>query len=123
MPLNLSITPNSRVPYKVVYEDHHLLALYKPAGIVTQPGQKHPHDSLLNGAFVQWGKSLQNLGKKRDFGLLHRLDRGTSGVLVVGLGSGELKVVDAATGELIHVLREHTQEINCVHVLGDGVLG
>ena len=85
MPLNLSITPNPHVPFKVVYEDHHLLALYKPPGVVTQPGQKHPHDSLLNGAFVKWGKSLQNLGKKRDFGLLHRLDRGTSGLVLIAL--------------------------------------
>ena len=83
----LSIQPNPNVPFTVVYEDEYLLALNKPSGIVTLPGKKHLYDSLLNGAFVHWGKQLQNLGKKRDFGLLHRLDRGTSGIVLIALQS------------------------------------
>ena len=82
---HLSVSPNPRVPFEVVYEDDDLLALSKPAGVVTQPGDKHLYDSLLNGAFSRWGKRLQNLGKKRDFGLLHRLDRGTSGLVLIAL--------------------------------------
>ena len=80
-----SIQPNPTVPYQCLYEDHDLLIINKPAGIVTQPGVRHEYDSLLNGLFQTWGKALQNLGKKRDYGLLHRLDRGTSGLVVVGL--------------------------------------
>ena len=83
----LSIQPNPNVPFTVVYEDDYLVALNKPSGIVTLPGKKHLYDSLLNGAFVYWGKKLQNLGKKRDFGLLHRLDRGTSGIVLIALQS------------------------------------
>lgn len=79
----LSINPNPRIPFQTIYEDEHLIALNKPSGIVTQPGVKHTRDTLLNGAFAHWGKQLQNLGKKRDFGLLHRLDRGTSGVVLL----------------------------------------
>ena len=80
-----SIQPNPKVRFTIVYEDDFLIALNKPAGVVTLPGKKHLYDSLLNGAFVHWGKKLQNLGKKRDFGLLHRLDRGTSGIVLIAL--------------------------------------
>lgn len=63
------------------------MVVEKPPGLVTQPGKGHTHDTLLNGLFAieGLGAKLQNLGKARDFGLLHRLDRETSGVLVVGL--------------------------------------
>ena len=80
-----SISANGAVPFQIVKETQHFLVVYKPAGVVTQPGRKHEHDALLNGLFAQYGKALQNLGKKRDFGLLHRLDRGTSGLVLVGL--------------------------------------
>jgi RluA family pseudouridine synthase len=52
---------------------------------VTQPGKGHERDSLLNGLFARYGAQLQNLGRARDFGLLHRLDRQTSGLLIVAL--------------------------------------
>ncbi|MGD9690906.1 MAG: RluA family pseudouridine synthase [Phycisphaerales bacterium] len=81
----LSITPNPRVTFKVHFEDADLLVLEKAPNVVTQPGKGHDTDSLLNGLFVTWGKQLQNLGAARDFGLLHRLDRQTSGLLIVAL--------------------------------------
>ena len=83
MPPQYSVQPNPRVSFEVTYEDEHLIILNKPSSVVTQPGEKHQHDALLNGAFDRWGKQLQNLGKKRDFGLLHRLDRGTSGLVII----------------------------------------
>lgn len=87
MPVQLSVSPNPNIPFEVIYEDDHFIALCKPAGVVTQPGEKHQHDSLLNGAFSRWGKRLQNLGKRRDFGLLHRLDRDTSGLVLIALSA------------------------------------
>ena len=83
--MQLSVTPNDRIPYKIVYQDDDLAIIFKPAGVVTQPGVKHQHNSLLNGLFSVWGQRLQQLGKRRDYGLLHRLDRGTSGLLAIGL--------------------------------------
>lgn len=50
---------------------------------MTQPGKGHEDDTLLNGLFAKYGDALQNLGRSRDFGLLHRLDRQTSGLLIV----------------------------------------
>lgn len=81
----LSIEPSQYVTFKVRYEDADLLVVEKRAGLTTQPGKGHQTDTLLNGLFARYGTALQNLGKARDFGLLHRLDKETSGLLVVAL--------------------------------------
>ena len=79
------IQSNDRVTYSIRYQDDDLLVVEKPARVVTQPGVGHQHDTLLNGLFAQFGDQLQQLGTARDFGLVHRLDRETSGLLVVAL--------------------------------------
>ena len=81
----LSIFPNARVSYEIIRETADYLVVYKPAGLATQPGKSHMKDTLLNGVFNRFGPQLQNLGKRRDFGLLHRLDLATSGLVLVGL--------------------------------------
>lgn len=81
----LSILPNPRVTFGIAHQDEHLIVVEKRAGMVTQPGKGHEDDTLLNGLFERFGPALQQLGKARDFGLLHRLDRETSGLLVVAL--------------------------------------
>lgn len=83
--MNLSIEPNPDIAIKVRYEDDDLLVVEKPPRLVTQPGKGHERDTLMNGLFAQWGGKLQNMGKERDFGLLHRLDRHTSGLLIIAL--------------------------------------
>lgn len=87
MSVNLSISANDKVVFKVRFQDEDLLVVDKPAHLPTQPGKGHERDTLLNGLFAQFGPQLQNLGRARDFGLLHRLDRQTSGLLIVGLRS------------------------------------
>lgn len=81
----LSVRPNPSVPFEIRFRDDALIVVDKPAGVVTQPGKKHEHDSLLNGLFAEYGPALQNLGEARDWGLLHRLDRDTSGLVLVAL--------------------------------------
>lgn len=83
--MNLSVQPNDAVQFRIRHEDDELLVVEKPSKLVTQPGLGHEEDTLLNGLFAKFGAKLQNLGKDRDFGLLHRLDRETSGLLVVAL--------------------------------------
>ncbi len=82
---NLSIEPNERITFKTRYEDAHVIVVGKPAGVVTAPGKGHERDSLLNGLFAKHGSKLQNLGAERDFGLLHRLDKQTSGLVIAAL--------------------------------------
>jgi 23S rRNA pseudouridine1911/1915/1917 synthase len=83
--VNLSIQPNDAIAFTVRHEDQDVIVIDKPAGLVTQPGKGHEADSLLNGLFARYGTLLQNLGKSRDFGLLHRLDRQTSGLVLLAL--------------------------------------
>jgi 23S rRNA pseudouridine1911/1915/1917 synthase len=67
----------------VLFQDDAILVLEKPAGTVTLPGVGHDDDSLLNGAFAVDGSVLSTLGAQRDWGLLHRLDRDTSGAVLI----------------------------------------
>ena len=76
---------NAQVRFDIIYADDDLLVVGKPAGLVTQPGLGHMKDTLLNGVFARYGHLLRQLGARRDWGLLHRLDRQTSGLLVVAL--------------------------------------
>lgn len=83
--MNLSVEPNERITFKIRHEDDDVLVVEKPPGTVSQPGKGHLTNSLLNGLFARYGQQLQNLGKARDFGMLHRLDKPTSGLLIVAL--------------------------------------
>ncbi len=83
--MSLSVDPNKDVTFRIAYEDDHVAVIEKPTRLATQPGKGHAEDTLLNGLFARWPNQLQNLGKSRDFGLLHRLDRETSGLLIVAL--------------------------------------
>ncbi|MBU0550722.1 RluA family pseudouridine synthase [Myxococcota bacterium] len=83
--MQLSITPNPRLIPQIIHQDPHFIAALKPPGVPTQPGVGHDRDSLMNGLFAALGPQLQGLGQRRDFGLLHRLDRPTSGLVLVAL--------------------------------------
>ncbi|MEO0511866.1 MAG: RluA family pseudouridine synthase [Planctomycetota bacterium] len=78
-----TIEPNPRATYRVAHADDALLVVEKPPGRVTLPGRGHETDSLLNGLFVDHAAALQRLGKERSFGVMHRLDRETSGLVMV----------------------------------------
>lgn len=91
----LSVEPNDRVTFRIVHQDDHLLIVDKRSGLVTSPGVGHLHDTLLNGLFARFGSALQNLGESRDFGLIHRLDKETSGLLIVALTTHAHERLDA----------------------------
>jgi 23S rRNA pseudouridine1911/1915/1917 synthase len=76
---------NAAVQFDVLLSDARVLVVNKPPGVVTEPGLGHRDDSLMNGLFSKWSAHLGALGEKRDYGLLHRLDRDTSGAVMVAL--------------------------------------
>lgn len=82
-----AIQPNERVTYRVLHRDDDLVIVEKPARVVTHPGVGHEHDTLLNGLWVEFGDRLRQLGVARDWGLVHRLDRDTSGIVAVALSA------------------------------------
>jgi 23S rRNA pseudouridine1911/1915/1917 synthase len=70
------------IPIDVVYEDAHLLVVNKPAGLVVHPGAGTPRGTLVN-ALLGRVRDLSGVGGVLRPGIVHRLDRGTSGLLVV----------------------------------------
>ncbi len=67
----------------VVYEDAHLIVIDKPAGLVVHPGAGHWKGTLVNALLHHCGDSLSGIGGVRRPGIVHRLDKDTSGLLVV----------------------------------------
>ena len=67
----------------VVYEDGDLIVIDKPAGLVVHPAPGHESGTLVNGLIAHCGDSLSGIGGVRRPGIVHRLDKDTSGLLVV----------------------------------------
>ncbi|MAY73253.1 MAG: RNA pseudouridine synthase [Phycisphaerae bacterium] len=95
----ITIEPNERVTFGMRYESDELIVVDKPAGVVTQPGVGHEHDTLLNGLWASYEKQLRQLGASRDWGLVHRLDRQTSGLVAVALSQRMYDAMRAAFAE------------------------
>jgi len=71
------------LPLEVVYEDAHLLIVDKPAGLVVHPAPGHAAGTLVNALIRHCGDSLSGVGGVKRPGIVHRLDKDTSGLLVV----------------------------------------
>lgn len=71
------------IPLSILYEDSDILVLDKPAGLVVHPGAGHQTGTLVNALVAHCGESLSGIGGVRRPGIVHRLDKDTSGVLVV----------------------------------------
>jgi 23S rRNA pseudouridine1911/1915/1917 synthase len=67
----------------IMYEDRHLLVIDKPAGLVVHPSPGHERDTLVNALIAHCGESLSGIGGVRRPGIVHRLDKDTSGLIVV----------------------------------------
>jgi 23S rRNA pseudouridine1911/1915/1917 synthase len=70
------------VPVAVVYEDADLVVVDKPAGLVVHPGAGRPSGTLVNGLLARYPE-LRTVGDPGRPGIVHRLDKGTSGLLLV----------------------------------------
>ena len=83
LPPPLPATPQAEpIPVEALYEDEHLLAVLKPAGLVVHPGHGRGSGTLVN-ALLHRGTPLAPAGGALRPGIVHRLDRETSGVLLV----------------------------------------
>jgi len=71
------------IPLNVLYEDDCLLVIDKPAGLVVHPGAGQPHGTLVNALIAHCGDSLSGIGGVARPGIVHRLDKDTSGLMVV----------------------------------------
>ena len=71
------------LPLDVVYEDAHLIVIDKPVGLVVHPAPGHQAGTLVNALIAHCGDSLSGIGGVKRPGIVHRLDKDTSGLLVV----------------------------------------
>jgi 23S rRNA pseudouridine1911/1915/1917 synthase len=84
----------------ILYEDSDLLVLNKPAGLVVHPAPGNPDRTLVNALLAHCGASLSGIGGVRRPGIVHRLDKDTSGVMVVAKN-------DAAHTRLSRMFAKH----------------
>jgi len=78
--VEMELTPEA-IPLDVLHEDEDLIVIEKPAGLVVHPAPGHPNGTLVNALLHHCG-DLAGIGGVLRPGIVHRLDRGTSGVLV-----------------------------------------
>ncbi len=93
------VTPEN-IPLDVVYEDADVIVINKPVGMVVHPAPGNPDGTLVNALLYRLGDSLSGVGGVIRPGIVHRIDKDTSGLLVVAKN-------DAAHGALSEALSEH----------------
>jgi len=71
------------IPLNVVYEDEALIVINKPKGLVVHPAAGHAKGTLVNALIAHCGDSLSGIGGVRRPGIVHRLDKDTTGLMVV----------------------------------------
>ena len=76
------VEPDPDVAFTVVYEDDDVIVVDKPAGLVVHPGAGNPTGTLVQGLLARYPE-LASVGDPSRPGIVHRLDKGTSGLLVV----------------------------------------
>lgn len=82
-PRTLDLPPEEAVPFEVVYADAAMIVVDKPAGVVVHPAPGNETGTLVNGLLARFPELRDATGDLRP-GIVHRLDKDTSGLLVVG---------------------------------------
>ena len=70
------------IPLDVVYEDGDVIVINKPVGLVVHPAPGHPDGTLVNALLHHCGDSLSGIGGEKRPGIVHRIDRDTSGLII-----------------------------------------
>ena len=78
-----AVPTGENIALDVVYEDKALIVIDKPAGLVVHPSAGHATGTLVNALIAHCGETLSGIGGVRRPGIVHRLDKDTSGLLVV----------------------------------------
>ena len=89
------------IPLDVVYEDGDLIVVNKPRGLVVHPAPGHPDGTLVNALLWHCGDTLSGIGGEKRPGIVHRIDKDTSGLLVAAKN-------DAAHQGLAAQLADHS---------------
>ena len=93
--------PPQDIPLDVVYEDDDVIVVNKPSGLVVHPAPGHPDGTLVNALLYHCGDSLSGIGGEKRPGIVHRIDRDTSGLIIAAKN-------DAAHLALSAQLKDHS---------------
>ena len=99
-PKAVDIAPRE-MPLDILYEDEDVLVLNKPKGLVVHPAAGHQDDTLVNGLLYAMGNSLSGINGELRPGIVHRIDKDTSGLLAVAKN-------DLAHAVLASQLKDHS---------------
>ncbi len=99
-PKTVDIAPRE-IPLNIVYEDADVLVVNKPKGLVVHPAAGHQEDTLVNGLLFAMGDDLSGINGELRPGIVHRIDKDTSGLLAVAKN-------DLAHMMLASQLKDHT---------------
>lgn len=91
------------IPLEIIFEDEDLIVINKPAGMVVHPAPGSPSGTLVNALLHHFGGALSGVGGVKRPGIVHRIDKETSGLLVVAKS-------DAAHQGLAAQFEKHTVE-------------
>ncbi|MCK9558174.1 MAG: RluA family pseudouridine synthase [Candidatus Cloacimonetes bacterium] len=94
-PPDYNLNPED-IPLDVVYEDDYLAVVNKAAGMIVHPGHGNPDGTLVNAILYRFGSNLSSGSDNNRPGIVHRLDRGTSGLIIIAK-------TDSAQAELNHM--------------------
>ena len=81
-PEPIDVVPQD-IPLDVVYEDSDVIIINKPVGLVVHPAPGHPDGTLVNALLYHCGNSLSGINGQLRPGIVHRIDRDTSGLIIV----------------------------------------
>ena len=93
--------PPRDIPLEIAYEDEDVLVVNKPKGLVVHPAAGHWDDTLVNGLMYHRGGALSGINGELRPGIVHRIDKDTSGLLIVAKN-------DLAHSVLASQLKDHT---------------
>ena len=79
----LNNIPPQNIPLDIIYEDENMLVVNKPSGMLTHPTTTEKENTLVNALKFKYGENLSDINGDFRRGILHRLDRNTSGLLMV----------------------------------------
>ena len=81
-PKEILIKP-SKIPLKILYDDNDIILINKSPGVVVHPGAGNYENTIVNGLMFYYKKKLSSIGGKLRPGIVHRIDKDTSGIIVI----------------------------------------
>ena len=110
-PKETLIKPN-KIPLDILYDDDDLIIINKSPGLVVHPGAGNYEKTIVNGLLFKYQNSLSSVGGKLRPGIVHRIDKDTSGVIVVA--KNDNAHINLSKQFSDHTIKRKYEELICV---------